>query len=160
MQGKFSITQEHAISALSRDLLSQMPLTPPRLHTPKLVLATPEGNLHELGLLMANVYCRHFRIQSHYFGMNLPAQPLAQAIDSIEAEYLILGSTFSDKWQERDLINYLQKLDVFLNRKIKVYLSGLHKKIEPLLLINIEIDYMNSFDDLKKWLSEKVRPMI
>lgn len=158
IRGQFSITQEHAISALARDLLSQIQLTPPKPHTPKLVLTTPEGNLHELGLLMANVYCRHFRIQSHYFGINLPAQPLAEAVNTIEAEYVLLGSTFSEDWSEKDLINYLQKLDVFLTRKIKVYLAGLHKKLDRLPLVNIEIDYMNNFDELKKWLVEKVKP--
>ena len=158
--GQYSITQEHAISALSRDLLSQVQLTPPSPHTPKLVLTTPEGNLHELGLLMANVYCRHFRINSHYFGINLPAQPLAEAINTIKAEYVILGSTYSDDWQEKNLIDYLQKLDVFLNVKTTIFLSGLYKKLDPLSLVNIKIDYMNTFDDLKTWLLEKSKPTL
>ncbi len=124
-KGKYSVTQEHIISTIVRDQLSQiyLPNLGPKYN--EMILATPEGNLHELSILIADIICRSNRISTRYLGAAHPAECLGEAINALNSPYLVLGVISSDQWNYvKKMIPYLNSLDLILNKEISVILGG------------------------------------
>ncbi|MFO0583283.1 MAG: MerR family transcriptional regulator [Anaeromyxobacter sp.] len=91
-EGKLTIAQEHMVSAELRSLLGALA----RLHpipesAPRLVLATPEGDLHELGTLAAALVASAAGLGAVYLGPGLPAEEIVGAARRTGARAVVLG---------------------------------------------------------------------
>ena len=58
LDGKYSVTQEHIISTIIRYQLSQINLPDSDNSTDSIIIATPEGNLHELPIPVSYTHLR------------------------------------------------------------------------------------------------------
>jgi len=124
-EDKYTVSQEHIISTLIRDQLSQIHLPNIGPKGKEVALATPEGNLHELPIMIANILCRANRITTRYLGAAHPPTCLVQAINALKCPFLVLGVLTTDRWNyELDITSFLQKIDDFLEREITVILGG------------------------------------
>jgi DNA-binding transcriptional MerR regulator len=92
--GRLGIGHEHMASAEIRSLLGALA----RLHevrdgAPALVLATPAGELHEIGSLAAAVVASHAGLGAVYLGPDVPAADLVSAASRVSARAVVLGWT-------------------------------------------------------------------
>jgi len=152
LDGKYSVTQEHIISTIIRYQLSQINLPDSDNYTDCFIIATPEGNLHELPILIADILCQLNRISTYYIGAGHPAVCLSEAVNELKSETIVLGVVSSDKWvYEKNIIPFLKLMDKNLTHKLKVILGGgwklnfpEFKYIEDILLVNgfKDFDYM------------------
>jgi methanogenic corrinoid protein MtbC1 len=152
LDGKYSVTQEHIISTIIRYQLSQINLPDSDNYTDCFIIATPEGNLHELPILIADILCQLNRISTYYIGAGHPAVCLSEAVNELKSETIVLGVVSSDKWvYEKNIIPFLKLMDKNLTQKLKVILGGgwklnfpEFKYIEDILLVNgfKDFDYM------------------
>jgi DNA-binding transcriptional MerR regulator len=123
--GTYSVTQEHIVSTIVRNQLGQISLPNIGSSKDRIVLATPDGNLHELSIIIADILCRANRMSTSYLGASHPPQCLAEAINALKANTLVMGAVSSDNWNyEKSIITYLKQMDSFLNRKLNVVLGG------------------------------------
>ena len=152
--GQYSITKEHIISTMLRDQLAKINLPNFTNNPGEFVLATPDGNMHELSIIIADIICRYSRKETHFLGAGHPAMSLAEALNAFKSEYLILGVISSDKWDfENNIFNYLEGLDRGLNHKMKVILGGAFP-IELPSFKNIEkVICMGSFEELHEFVN-------
>jgi len=152
-RGQYSVTQEHIISSIIRDQLSHIYL--PGLGENKLniSLATPEGNLHEFSILLADILCRAHRLTTRYLGASHPALSLGEALNVFKPQVLVLGVLSSDKWDyEINMIPYLERVDAALTCDIIVILGG-GFSIEFPEFVNIkEVKVLKTFEDFDKYL--------
>jgi len=124
-----SIAQEHALSALLKFhighfLYSQYDLKNKNSHN-TIVLATPEGELHEFGILIGALLCSYYKTKFYYLGPSMPAKSLADACNQIKSNILILGVT--KNYTTNPLCNIDQfhlELSEYLNPSIKVLIGG------------------------------------
>jgi DNA-binding transcriptional MerR regulator/methylmalonyl-CoA mutase cobalamin-binding subunit len=91
-EGKLTIAQEHLVSAELRSLIGALA----RLHpipegAPRLVLATPEGDQHELGTLAAALVASGAGLGAVYLGPGLPADEVVGAARRVGARAVVLG---------------------------------------------------------------------
>jgi DNA-binding transcriptional MerR regulator len=91
-EGKFTIAQEHLVSAELRSLVGALA----RLHAipegaPRLVLATPEGEQHELGTLAAALVASGAGLGAVFLGPGLPAGEVVGAARRVGARAVVLG---------------------------------------------------------------------
>lgn len=152
-KGKYSITQEHIISTIIRDQLSQIYL--PNLGDDdfNIALATPEGNLHEFSILIADILCRANRFNTRYLGATHPALCLAEALNVLKSKTLILGVVSSDQWDyTKNIIPYLKQMDKTLQSEITIILGGGYKMDFPKFKKIKEIMILKSFEDFDKYL--------
>jgi DNA-binding transcriptional MerR regulator len=86
------IASEHLGSALLRSLLGAS-LRPTALHrdAPRIVFATPAGERHELGLLIAALTALGAGGSPVYLGPDLPAEELLDAVETASARALAIG---------------------------------------------------------------------
>ena len=144
LDGKYSVTQEHIISTIIRYQLSQINLPDSENSTDSIILATPEGNLHELPILIADILCQLNRISTYYLGASHPAVCLSEAVNELKSKTIVLGVVSSDKWDyEKNIISFLKLMDKNLTHNLKVILGGGWRlnfpefnNIEDILLVN------------------------
>ncbi|MCK6523080.1 MerR family transcriptional regulator [Myxococcota bacterium] len=124
-QGRYSITQEHFMSAFLRDqlgaMLRQLGGGPEQGHTA--LCAAIEGDSHELGLLTVAIKLalRGWRIEN--LGADLPVVELARhARTSDDAQLVIVAVTL--KRPEAELRRVLNALRALIPREITVVAGG------------------------------------
>ena len=129
-QNRFSISQEHIISSMIKEKLYSLlsktsSKTKSKERSIKVVLATPEGDYHEIGLLMTHVILKENGIQSLYLGANMPKNELCETCLRYGATHLVLGSTVSRKNGAREeLPSYLHYLNQHLPKSVTFWLGG------------------------------------
>ena len=92
---KYSVTQEHIISTIVRFQLGQINLTNVGPNIDRFALATPEGNMHELSILIADIICHVNRISTCYLGAAHPAVCLSEAVNALKCKTVVMGVTSS-----------------------------------------------------------------
>lgn len=126
--GRITISQEHVVSALVKTQLYRLheKAKAPTGNT-RLIIAAPEGDYHELGILSAHVLAAHYRVRSLYLGPNTPKNELAETALRYGATHLILGSTLSRaEGAKEDLYTLLHHLDRHLPQGLTLWLGGRH----------------------------------
>lgn len=127
-----SVAQEHVFSAFLKERiyseLAQLERKRParqRLSSSRFVLATPEGDYHELGLLLAHLLLRSRGFTSLYIGANTPAQELAETALRFKASHLLVVSTVSRRGGARhDVLSFISALQKKLGRQARILLAG------------------------------------
>jgi DNA-binding transcriptional MerR regulator/methylmalonyl-CoA mutase cobalamin-binding subunit len=124
---RIGIAQEHALSAMLRGHLGQIfqSLNARNDAGISVVLSTPEGDLHEFGILMSAILCASHGMAVHYLGPNLPPQDLADAATGTRAHLVILGCTpLPTGAAASPLKSYLKRLTRDLRRDTQVWVGG------------------------------------
>jgi len=90
--GRMGIAHEHLATGLLRSLLgSALQPTASSLLGPRIVFATPAGERHELGLLMAALTALGAGGHPLYLGADLPVEDLLAAVEGANAKALALS---------------------------------------------------------------------
>ena len=109
-----SVAQEHAISSIIRFHIGQFVYQNYERKRKKGVvatLATPEGEYHEFGILLASLLCIHHGINFYFLGANMPALGFAEASKSLGSDILILGTTRSGSFEKPEpMDHYIRQL--------------------------------------------------
>jgi DNA-binding transcriptional MerR regulator len=90
--GELSVAQEHMTSALLRNLLGGLVRIrmAGSLH-PRILLATPSGELHEFGILAAAMLAVASGLEPLYLGPHLPGREIAAAAARTSPRAVVLG---------------------------------------------------------------------
>jgi methanogenic corrinoid protein MtbC1 len=124
--GIVSISQEHIFSALLKERLYVLSESARKGNkNARFVVAAPEGDFHELGILIAHAMLAHSGFPSLYLGPNTPKKDLGETIHRFGATHVLLGSTVSRKeGAKEDLYTFLHFLDRHLSRETSIWLGG------------------------------------
>jgi len=107
-RGELSIAHEHFVSATLRDFLGQLVRTRRVSGAPEIVFATPQGEEHEFGLLLAALLVADRSIPALYLGTNVPEQDLLAAIRSLPVRVLAVSVVNEENRQQA--IAWLRKV--------------------------------------------------
>lgn len=119
----------------------------------KIAFATPEGDLHEFGILMSALLCSNHQHNFIYLGPNMPSDALSEAIKATETSILVLGtSTLSLNINPRfNLTDYLNNLNETLPMKVEIWIGG-KASFDPKILKSTRtfkvLSTLQMFDDL------------
>jgi DNA-binding transcriptional MerR regulator len=109
--GELGIAQEHMVSSQIRSVVSSLlRFAPPRPDAPQLLMTTPPGHRHELGILVAALLTATKGLDPLYLGPDLPFEELRWALEMSAARIVVLSVV-------RDMTPAeLQALPVFLEQ--------------------------------------------
>lgn len=125
--GNFSIAQEHILSSIIKEqLITQIKKSPKKeTRNTRLVIAAPEGDFHDMGLLIANQIANEFGINTLFLGPHMPKDELSAVCVRYQATHLLLTSTTEKAdGAKDDYLHFLNFLDRNLDQKIKFWLAG------------------------------------
>jgi DNA-binding transcriptional MerR regulator len=157
MRNELSIAQEHTLSALVRFYIGQMIGNNYQKNFIKndlILITTPEGELHEVGILAASLLCVHYGIKFIFLGANLPAQSLAEAANALNPKAILIGTTRYELMPQFNLEDYLQNLKGELTAKPKIWVGGNLKPAHQSNLEKKKILFFASLSELDDCLSK------
>ena len=153
LKGKYSISQEHIISNIVIDQLHKISLANDGNKQNSFALATPEGNLHELPILIAEIICHSNRVPTNYLGASHPADCLSEAVNALKCKTIVMGVKSSSQWNyEKRIVKYLQSIDKYLKKNVEIILGGGYKIDFPDFKNIGNIQLISSFEDFDKML--------
>lgn len=92
---ELNIAQEHTLSALFSFHMGQtigLHYQKPPLREDLILITTPEGEHHEIGILASALLCVHYGIKFIFLGSNLPAESLAEAANALRPASILIGT--------------------------------------------------------------------
>ena len=122
-EGDIRVANEHLASAVIRSFLSNLiEQHIPSQNAPIIISATPRGQDHELGALIAGVTAASVGYKVIYLGPNLPVEEVAAVTDNLDAKVVALSLVYpnDDPQLKLDLVN-LKKM---LPEKISLIVGG------------------------------------
>lgn len=162
ISGEYNVTQEHIVSTLIRSQVNEIKVpidifAKSRGSVHRYALATPEGNFHELSILIADLICGLNQRSTYYLGAAHPAQSLGIAVSAMDCDRLILGVINSEQWKfEENIIPYLQKFDESLNKEVEVIIGGAWELSLPEFKHVKYVYFMESFEQFDKKLMQSI----
>jgi len=119
---ELGIAQEHLGSGLLRTLLGSALLpTATSLLAPRVVFATPTGERHELGLLMAALTALGAGANPIYLGVELPVEDLLAAVTQTDAAALALSLVTIPR---SDAVRIIEALRSGLADEVQMWIGG------------------------------------
>ncbi len=159
---EFSVTQEHIVSSLIRGQMSEMK-SPIDLFVKskgsfhRYALATPEGNYHELSIIIADLICGINRRKTSYLGSCHPAESLALAVSALHCDRIVLGTVDSPSWEyAKEMIPYLKKIDDTLTTEVEVIIGGGWDLDFPEFKMIKKVHFLESFEAFDRKLMQSV----
>jgi len=122
-EGDIRVANEHLASAVIRSFLTNLiEQHIPSQNAPIIISATPRGQDHELGALIAGVTAASVGYKVIYLGPNLPVEEIAAVTDNLDAKIVALSLVYpnDDPQLKLDLAN-LKKM---LPEKISLIVGG------------------------------------
>lgn len=121
--GELSIAEEHAASAVIRETLFQ--ISKPFAETagaPLLVVATPTGQLHELGAVLVAALARQSGWSVTYLGPSLPSAEIARAVARTTPTAIALSIVYPG--DDPQLTEELRRLKRLLPSDLPILIGG------------------------------------
>lgn len=126
--GRLGIAQEHALSSIIRFHVGQNLFRNFNFNNNtniNVMIAAPEGELHEFGILIAALLCKHYRYNTFYLGPNMPAKALVEALNQVRPSLLIVGVSDAVNNFPSDFVeNYMTDLVELGNPNQKIWFGG------------------------------------
>jgi methanogenic corrinoid protein MtbC1 len=121
--GEIRIVHEHIASSVIRSFLGRLKseIQTSKL-SPKLIAATPVGQMHELGALLVALTAAYDGWDSVYLGPNLPAEEIAKAVEYYQASSLALSIIYPS--DDPYLHLELKKLAKLVGEKTTLLVGG------------------------------------
>ncbi len=165
--GFVSIAQEHILSSLVKEKIYAAiweleAKKKNRVYSKKIrfVLAAPEGDHHEIGLLLAHLLVKHYGFTSLFLGPHTPSQDLSETALRFEASHLLIVSTISKKEGARqNILNFVNDIRRKLSPEVSILLAG--NQVPPMLSSepssNLRhVESFNEFDVYLQKLSDEI----
>jgi methanogenic corrinoid protein MtbC1 len=133
-EGSLKVSNEHMASAVIRSFLGDVLRSsdvPPG--APKMIIATPTGQLHELGAMIVATVAVAAGWEAIYFGPNLPAEEIAAAVETTGARVAALSIVYPE--DDPRLIGEMNKLRRYLPEGTVIFAGG---RAAPLLQAILE----------------------
>jgi MerR family transcriptional regulator, light-induced transcriptional regulator len=122
-RGEFCIAQERLVSAAVRRQVANVLDTYSRIATgPIMVLSTPSGERHELGILMCALLAAARNVRCHYLGTDLPVDAIATYATRVGAHVVALSIVMSE--DDAAIANDLARLAQFLPEHLELWVGG------------------------------------
>ncbi len=155
--GEMSIGQEHTLSAIFSFHIGQMigiHYQKNTLREDLILISTPEGELHEIGILASALLCVHYQMKFIFLGTNMPAASLAEAANALKSKAILLGATKGHELtDQKNLNDYLKELENQLTQKTEIWVGGNLKPYVKTELEKRKFKVFSSLHELDEFLN-------
>ena len=122
IRGEVQVAEEHLYSeAVSRVMRETLSAIPGGAMTPRVMLTTPPGEMHILGLLMAESVLRLAGCEAIAFGAQMPLQDIAFAADKHRVDIVVLS--FSASYEDNPHA-VIEQLAASLPPQVELWVGG------------------------------------
>lgn len=152
--GGMRIAHEHFASVIVRMFIDTMRHPVRGESRPGLLVATPAGQFHEFGALMAAAAAEEIGWEAHYLGSNLPAEEIAAAAAVLDVKAVAVSTIYKDS--EQTLIDDLRAIRRLVHSKIPLLIGGRAASDFADPIGEIGWVYLGAFEELQSYLDQIV----
>ena len=153
--GSIRVVNEHMASSVIRTFLAnQKDSFRAEENAPRLIIATPTGQLHEFGALIASAIAAFEGWNAVYLGPNLPAIDIISAAEQLNARGVVLSISYEidDQYLRRDL----EKLEM-ITGNIPLIVGGRGVKLYGKSLENTGARFIDDWKLFRSALTQLVK---
>jgi DNA-binding transcriptional MerR regulator/methylmalonyl-CoA mutase cobalamin-binding subunit len=144
--GEITAAHEHFLSAALRTFLgrhAQQFTVPP--NAPTIIVATPAGQIHELGAILAAAAAANMGWKVIYLGTSLPAAEMAGAVRDQNARAVALSIVYPE--DDPALPSELRQLRDYLPASVELIVGGRGAAAYAATLVEIRAQVVHRLDD-------------
>ncbi|MES2527589.1 MAG: MerR family transcriptional regulator [Bdellovibrionota bacterium] len=159
-RGELSVAQEHTLSAIVSSHIGQMMghhYQKTSATNDLILITTPEGEMHQIGILAAALLCVHYSIKFIFLGASLPAVSLAEAANALQPSAILLGTTRYQLDDHNTLEDYLSQLRSNLHVPVNLMLGGNIKGFMKNDLDKQKTQFFPTLQALDEFLAKKFK---
>ncbi len=150
--GEISIVHEHFASETLRGFLVDIA---GKFHVPqgapKILVTTPKGQLHEFGMLIAQITAAEAGFEVVSLGINLPAEEIIIAAQTLKPKAVVLSIIIPAQIPElQEEIIKLEKLP----DDIMIFVGGNSEKLKEIINHSPRIIFTGNFDEFRHQLAK------
>lgn len=152
--GKMSIAQEHTMSAITKFFIGRrisLNYAGGVSAKPKVILATPPGEHHSIGLLLAALLFAENGFNFIYLGEDLPLESIADATKATGSDVVLLA--ISPAYRNKNPNELCHSLRNLLPEKTHIWIGGAVEQIHASTVKNANITTFNHLSLLDEKLS-------
>lgn len=147
------IAHEHLATALIRNHLDRIRMSLPiRPHAPRIVVATPAGQIHEIGAELVAIMAAREGWDVVYLGANLPASEIALAAKEVQAQAVGLSIVYPAN--DPQIASELAQLRQELGPDTLILVGGRATTAYGAALAGANATPVTSLSDLGNWLRQ------
>jgi MerR family transcriptional regulator, light-induced transcriptional regulator len=151
--GKLRPSHEHMTTSVIRSMVYILRSNySPAEHAPRLVISTPIGQQHELGALIAALLAEFKGWHITYLGPNLPAEEIAFAVKSSNANAVAISITVST--EDHIIPKEIRRLKKLIGREVALIVGGSAAVEYKAVLEEVGALRSDSCDDFKQMLDD------
>lgn len=121
-RNQLSISREHILSAMIKEELYFLKNNQStKKSKAKIVFATPEDELHEMGILLSSTLANLSQLTCLYLGVNTPRQQIVDVCMRFEATHLVVSST---SLNSEKFLHFVHFLDKHLPKETAICMGG------------------------------------
>lgn len=149
--GQLRASHEHIATAIIRELLlTPVPGSQTPLHAPELVVATPAGEVHELGALIVAASARDLGWYVTYLGPNLPVEEIAACAIARHATAVALSVVYPEGCSI--IVEKLRRMRELLPSAMRLIVGGRAAESYRAVLPDIAVQWVSCLHGLDEAL--------
>lgn len=150
-EGELRSSHEHLGTAIIKEvLMTPVPGSQTAPNAPELVVATPSGEVHELGALLAAASARDLGWRVTYLGPNLPAEEIAACARARHARAVAVSVVYPDHCAA--IQSQIQELRRLLPEHILLIVGGRASPAYQRMLSSVQIEWAHDLTSLDNLL--------
>ncbi len=121
--------------------------------TTKIALATPEGELHLLDIMLGALLCCQHQMSFFFLSSNLPADSISEAVNAIETNVLVLGVSQIQNLKV-PLPQFIEEIQGHTKNLCEIWLVGASDLARHINLRSKKVRVFADFEELDKMLAQ------
>lgn len=157
--GRMNIAQEHTLSAITKFFIGKRIAQHYRSESPgklKVTLATPSGEFHSIGLMLASLLMAEHNINFVYLGENLPVESIADAARATNSDVVLLAISPAYRNLNRDINEVSLALRKALPSATEIWLGGSLGDVRQQTIRDARVVTFGHLAELEKKLTQLV----
>lgn len=125
--GRMNIAQEHTLSAITKFFIGRriaQHYKNENMSKVKITLATPKGEHHSIGLMLAGLLMAEYDLNFVYLGENLPEESIADAAKATGSGIVLLAVSAAYNMSNQNVNDLCKKLRSLLPQTTELWLGG------------------------------------
>ena len=119
----------------------------------KIALATPEGELHLLDIMLGALLCCEHQMNFFFLSSNLPSASISEAVNAIETNVLVLGVSQLNNLKT-PLPQFVEEILDHTKNLCEVWVVGMNDMTRQLTLRSKKVRVFADFEELDKMLEQ------
>jgi len=157
--GRMNIAQEHTLSVITKFFIGRRIAQHYKSDQPgkfRVTLATPSGEFHSIGLMLASLLMAEHGVNFLYLGEDLPPESIADAARATNSNAILLAISPAYAYRNKDINEVSLKLRSLIPDSTQIWIGGSVSDVKMTTIRDANVTTFDHLSSLDKKLAQLV----